>query len=98
MRYSKEEKAMRLKDWQLSGKSVWKYAKENSICPQTFFKWTKGGSGKKNELVEIPKSIMAISRQELEILIEKGDVKIHIPLEPVRVELNAVFEALGQAL
>jgi hypothetical protein len=41
MHYSKEEKAMRLEDWEQSGKGAWAYAKENGIIPQTFVGWTK---------------------------------------------------------
>jgi len=98
MHYSEEEKAMWLDDWRQSGKGAWAYAQGSGICPQTFVRWTKAGSKAKNELVEIPKSIMTVARQEPEILIEKGVVKIHIPLEPVRRELRAVIEVLGQSL
>jgi len=98
MRYSKEEKAMWLDDWQESGKNAWAYARENGLCPQTFLTWTKISSKKKNGFVEIPKSKLAVSKQESEILIEKGDLKIHIPFEPVHAELHSVLEILGLAL
>jgi len=98
MHYSKEEKTKWLDNWRQSGKSAWAYAKENGLSPQTFLKWTKTGLGKKSELVEIPKSIMAVSRLEPEIVIEKGDVKIHIPFEPVRCEVRDVMELLRQTL
>jgi transposase-like protein len=98
MRFNKEEKAMWLEDWQQSGKSAWAYAHENGICPQTFARWTKTGTEVKHELVEIPKAVIAATKQEPEILIEKGDVKIHIPLESVRGELHAVIKVLGQSL
>ena len=98
MHYSEEEKEMWLDDWRQSGKGAWAYAQGSGISPQTFIRWTKAGSKAKNKLVEIQKSIMAATRQEPEILIEKGDVKIHIPFEPVRQELRAVIEVLGQSL
>ena len=83
MQYSKEEKTMWLDDWRQSGKSAWAYAKANKLNPQTFVKWTKSES--KMSFVEVPAQIHAPRtegsiRHEQEILIEKGDIKIHIPL------------------
>jgi len=98
MHYNLEEKTKWLDNWQKSRKSAWVYAKENNLSPQTFLKWTRNRSVKKNGFVQIPKTIMAVSRQEPEILIEKGDVKIHIPFEPVRTELRSLLEVLRQAL
>ena len=98
MHYSTEEKAKWLINWQQSGKSAWAYAKENNLSPQTFLNWTKNRSGKKNGFVQIPKTIIAVSSQAPEILIEKGDVKIHIPFESVRAELHSLLEVLGQIL
>jgi transposase-like protein len=40
-KYSREEKAKYLEDWKQSGKSLWVYAKESGINPQTFNTWTK---------------------------------------------------------
>jgi len=99
MHYSEEEKTMWLDDWRQSGKKAWTYAKANGICPQTFIRWTKVMPEARSELIEIPRSIMAATKQqEPELLIEKGDVKIHIPLEWVRGELGTVIETLVQSL
>ena len=51
------------------------------------------GNTKKNTPIDTP--MMA---DRLEILIEKGDIKIHIPLEPVLKELHTVITKLGQAI
>ena len=100
MKYSEEEKAMWVEDWKESGKSAWAYAKENGLNPQTFIKWTK--VEQKPEVgtcfVEVPALIMPQPIQASEILIEKGDVKIHIPLNMGRGELQAVMNVLGCAL
>ena len=101
MQFSKEEKAMWLEDWRQSCKSAWSYAKENGLNPQTFVRWTKGepeGKRKAVGFVEVSIQAMSFPVQAQEILIEKGDVRIHIPLAMGRNELRAVMEGLGGAL
>ena len=104
MRYSEEEKTMWLEDWKSSGKSAWIYAKENGLNLQTFINWTKAGNETEQNFVEVPavstanaaevKPSMGIS----EILIEKGDVKIYIPLVINHNQLRVVMEGIGAAL
>jgi hypothetical protein len=48
--------------------------------------------------VEVPVQIIPPPQQTAEILIEKGEVKIHIPLIMGRGEMRAVIEGLGAAL
>jgi hypothetical protein len=79
MRYSEEEKAMWLEDWKRSGKSAWAYAKEAGLNPQVFDKWTKSGTEEKTCFVEVQAQVPVLSANMPEILIEKGEVKIHIP-------------------
>ena len=101
MHYSKEEKTMWLEGWRQSGKSAWAYAKENNLNPQTLVNWTKAESTA--GFVEVCASkaaapILPPVHRSQEILIEKGDVKIHIPLCLGRGGLRAVMEGLGAAL
>jgi transposase-like protein len=98
MHYSKEEKAMWLEDWKQSGKSAWSYARENGIKPQTFTNWAKPRRKNKQTLVEIPTGVFQSARLTQEILIEKGEVKIHIPLEPLLGELHTIIKNIGQSL
>ena len=98
MSYSTEEKEMWLEDWKQSGKGAWAYAKENGLIPQTFFGWTKRGIKPNRSFVEVPKQVLQSTRHVQEILIEKGDMRIHIPLEPVLKELHTVIARLGQVL
>jgi len=97
MHYRKEEKAMWVEDWRKSGKSVWGYAKENGLVPQTFARWTKDGPDRKQVFVEVPAPVTCPAPQIPGILIEKGDVKIHVPLMTGRNELRAIMEGLGAA-
>jgi hypothetical protein len=83
-------------DWRKCGKSAWAYAKANGLNPQTFVKWTKTEA--KPCFVEVPVPAMPGAQHEPEILIEKGEVKIHIPLISGSRELRAVIEWLGHAI
>jgi len=102
MRFSEEEKTMWLEDWRNSGKSTWAYAKENGLNLQTLKKWVKAGTETKHRFVEVQSQIIktqANATQPVpEILIEKGDVKIHIPLFIGCSELRAVMEGLGASI
>ena len=98
MPYSEEEKKMWLEDWRQSGKSAWAYAKANGLNTQTFVKWTRSKTETQTCFVEVPAQILPPLHQGQEILIEKGDIKIRIPLTLGRNELRAVMEGLGAAL
>ena len=101
-KYSEEEKRMWLEDWQESGRSAWSYAKANGLNAQTFANWTKTKSEKAAEtkpvFVEVPERAITPVKSNQEILIEKGDVRIHIPLSAVCGELRTVMEGLGVVL
>jgi transposase-like protein len=97
MKFSGEEKTMWVEDWRRSGKSVWSYAKENGLVPQTFARWTKEEAETKPCFVEVPAVIMPPPHQPAEILIENGGMRIHIPLTIGAGELRTVIEALGAA-
>ena len=98
MHYSKEEKAMWLEDWRRSGKSAHRYAKENGLTPWTFIRWTKAETETERCFVEIPVQGLQPIQPAPEILIEKRDVKIRIPLLIGCNELRAVLEGLGASL
>ena len=98
MGYSKEEKAMWLEDWKQSGKNAWAYARENGLIPQTFAGWTKKEKKTKASFVEIPSKSIIPKLNCAELLIEKGDMRIHIPLEPILNELPIIIARLGQVL
>jgi transposase-like protein len=94
MKFSKEEKAMRLEDWKQSGKSPWTYARENGLVPQTFASWTKVKREKNPGFVEMPIESMT-GLIATEILIEKGDIKIHVPISLGNNGLRLALEGLG---
>ena len=98
MHFSKEEKAIRLADWRQSGKSAWAFARENGLVPQTFARWAKEESETKPAFVEVPLPSIPSPRYLSEILIEKGDMQIHIPVTVGYGELRVVMEELRSTL
>jgi transposase-like protein len=102
MKFSKEEKAMWLEDWRRSGKKAWAYAKENGLIPQTFSSWVKREASIEQDLakpfVELPLQRTVTPQTTHEILIEKADVKIHIPLGLKANEFRSVLEGLKAAI
>jgi hypothetical protein len=93
-KYSAEERMMWLEDWKASGKTPWAYAKGNGLNPQTFTRWTTGNREVRQQFVEVKPHLLEEARYVPEIVIEKGDVKIHIPAAIHREELRAVIESL----
>ena len=94
MRVSKEQKALWLEEWRRSGKTIAAFAKEKGLNYETFRRWTKSKHG----FVEIKTQSIPSTTKAPEILVEKGDLKIHIPLNLEQDELRAVMEGLGAAL
>ena len=80
MKFNKEEKALWIEDWKKSDKSAWSYAKENGLIPQTFCGWVKQEAKRASGFVEIPASKKPKLETPQEILIEKGEIRIRIPL------------------
>ena len=80
MKFSKEEKARLLEDWKQSGKSISAYVRENGLVRWTFTKWLKAQRDSKPCFVEVPAGALQPTSHAPEILIENGEVKIHIPL------------------
>ena len=103
MSFNKEEKMMWLEDWSRSGKKAWTYAKENGLVPQTFCSWVKRAEEKKPEgFIEVPKQLIPASSGSLlsapmqEMVIESGELRIHIPLTICAIELQKVLSVLGR--
>jgi len=94
MHFSKEEKAMWLEDWRKSGKNAWAYARENGLVPQTFTGWTKSRKEKNQSLVEVSAQFLQSTCFIQEWRIEKGDVKIYIPLSIGTSELGTIISSL----
>jgi transposase-like protein len=98
MYYSEEEKARWLENWEQSGKSIIAFTRENNLVRWTFTRWLKAARSSKMSFVEVTAQVKPALQQTPEILIEKGDMKIHIPLLLEYGGLRAVMEGLGGVL
>jgi transposase-like protein len=98
MNYSREERAKLLEGWRRSGKSISASVREKGLVRWTFTKWLKAERDERTGFVEVTAAAEKQTTQAPQILIEKGDVKIHIPLGTGRAEISAVMEWLGGAL
>jgi transposase-like protein len=103
-KYSDEEKAMWLEDWKRSGTSAWSYAKANGLNPATFKNWTRQAEGLRAEgqakgaaqrFIEVIPQEPEAAPYIPEILIERGDIKIHIPVAMQRNDLRSIIESIG---
>jgi hypothetical protein len=92
-RYSEEEKAMWVEDWKGSGQRLNIYAKANGLNPQTLRNWA-AESVPAGDFVEILPAVQEKLSFMPEILIEKGDIRIHIPLAINRNDLGTVHPAV----
>lgn len=93
-RYSKEEKAEHVERWKASGKSPWIYAKGNGVNPHTFVKWTQGQTKGPQGFIEVRPETGEGVWDRRELVVEKGDLKIHIPFSIQAAELRIVLEML----
>jgi hypothetical protein len=101
-RCSEEEKEMWVEDWRGIGKSLNAYASDrrsaaNGLNAQTLKKWAAVPE-KAPGFVEISSAVPGKPPFAPEILIEKGDIKIHLPLAVKGNDLRAVIESLGCGL
>jgi transposase-like protein len=92
-RYSLEEKAKMLEGWRSSGKGVWEYARAIGVKGQTFSKWVKKETGSR-QFVEIKPKIRAEMRIPPEIIVERGEIRVRLPLGTGGEELRTVIELL----
>ena len=98
MSFSREEKAMFLEDWKRSGKRAWTYAKENGLIPQTFCSWVKRAEGKKTTgFIEVSKQLIQPIDESHRMIIETGQIKIHIPLTVCSAELQTIISVIGRS-
>jgi transposase-like protein len=98
--YNSEERTAHLNEWEKSGKSVMEYCRENNIRSTTFYGWTKHSRKKKSQK-EIPfvelKSKPRM-RPPQNIILEKNDLKIHIPADLSTADLKPLLKLLGLIL
>ena len=90
----KQEQEDHVRKWQQSGQSKNAYALKAGINPRTFIGWTwEREKKKKAGFVEIPQKVFAAATEEM--IIEKGSIRVLLPLTIGVEKLQTVFSALG---
>jgi transposase-like protein len=92
-RYNAEEKTAWFEQWKTSGKRAWVFAGEHGIKGRTFSKWVKKQESEGKQFVEIRPERIACCAGE--IVVEKGDIKVRLPLGMSGKEIRAVMEGMG---
>jgi hypothetical protein len=91
--FTQAEQQEHLENWKNGGLSKAAYAKSVRIHPTTFYTWTRSKKDKRSQgLVEINKKSIQNTNQD--IVIEKGNITIRVPLSADAKELQTVFSAL----
>jgi len=98
MRLSKEEKALKLEGWKLSGKSIGEYAKEQGINPYTFRGWVNRETKVVSGFVEIPNKANHEKEQFNGICFEKGGIKIFVTISVWVQHSKSILEGIKAAL
>jgi transposase-like protein len=89
-RYSEEEKTKWLTEWEESGKSRWIFAKLQGLNPTTFDKWIRRRETGTGGFVEISKKLNAPNQISQEILIEKGNIRVRLPVQAVETAVRLI--------
>ena len=94
--YSKEFIQNFLQDWKKSGKSIYPFAKEKGVCGQTALRWSKGfkptsRSGFVKMLIPKDLSLNSFGNN---FIIEKGDMKVYVPLHIDGESLQTILNTL----
>jgi len=95
-RYTKREQQEHLENWEEGGMSKNAYAIASGISPRTFIGWTwrtEKPTKKKQNFVEIKKAMLVDPPRDM--VIERGDITIRLPLTVGMKEMQTVFMALG---
>ena len=88
-KYSTEEKTKIIEQWKESGKSRWTFAKEQGFSVKTLYKWT-GVAKEPSGFVELSRGNGLLPSSNREIILERGEMRIRIPLEISEREMNTV--------
>jgi hypothetical protein len=105
-KYSVEEKAKFIEEWEKSGKSKRAFSRERGLKEQTFGKWFKKEPEACQQFIEVEPErageqapVDVVSGTGLtgghEMVVEKGDIKVRLPIGVSETGLARVIRALG---
>jgi len=92
--YTEKERNEHIENWKNGTLSKAAYAKSAGIVTTTFYKWAQETKKRKKGFVEIRKKKILGTVQE--IIIEKGNLTIRLPLSAGAEGLRTVVSAFGE--
>ena len=92
--FTKKERQEHLEKWRKGGLSKNAYALKAGLNPRTFIGWTWLKPAEKDtDFVEIPEKAFGCFSGD--IVIEKGNIRVRLPISIGKGELQTVITALG---
>ena len=91
--FSKAERLKHVENWESGTLSKAAYAKTAGLHPTTFYTWIRKAPTGKKEFVEIKQN--AFNGGSQNVVIEKGNITVHVPLTAGLKELQTILGALG---
>jgi transposase-like protein len=91
--YTEAERLEHVESWKSGKLSRAAYAKSAGIVPTTFYTWIRHAESKGQNFVEIDRRIIPGNTQDM--VIERGSIRICLPVSTGKKELQTIFEALG---
>jgi transposase-like protein len=92
--YTEQERQEHIENWTKGGLTKASYAKSVGLKKETLYYWLKRKARNKNQsFIEIPKKVLPTNIQDM--VIEKGNITVRVPLSVGIKELQTVLTALG---
>ena len=91
-KYSRAEKEALTAEWQKTGTNRTAFARRHGINIQTFMNWTKGNKAGEQKFVQL--ALPCKSKEDGQIIIEKGNMRILLPLQTESEVLCRIFRSM----
>ena len=91
-KYSREEKEAFTAEWQEAGINRTAFARTHGINIQTFMNWTKGNKAESRKFVQL--ALPCKCKEDGQIIIEKGNMRILLPLQTESEVLSRIFRSM----
>lgn len=91
-KYSRAEKEAFTAEWQETGTNRTAFARAHGINVQTFMNWTKGSKAEGRKFVQL--AVPCKDKDDGQIIIEKGNMRIQLPLQTESEVLCRIFRSI----
>jgi len=92
-KYSREEKEALTAEWQKAGTNRTAFARTHGINLQTFMNWTNENKAAGQKFVKL--AVPCKDKNDGQIIIEKGNMRILLPLQTESEVLCRIFRSMG---